>query len=147
MFSSPARGPVTPAPGSGRAHFFRVGEGSVPSFFASVAPTDSSSGEQPSFGTAVAIDGDVALVGNPLRGKGLEPGQIIYVGTDGIWETIDSAGKRFGKAPIKELIRQNAAASAQEILNAILTALNRFRQGLEPEDDVTMVVIKITEDR
>jgi hypothetical protein len=50
------------------------------------------------------------------------------------------------KAPIKEIIRQNAAASADEILNGILTALNRFRQGLEPEDDVTLVVIKVTDD-
>jgi hypothetical protein len=31
-------------------------------------------------------------------------------------------------------------------MNEILTALARFRQGLEPEDDVTLVVVKITDD-
>jgi serine phosphatase RsbU (regulator of sigma subunit) len=78
--------------------------------------------------------------------KGLTTGQIIYIGTDGIGETFNPEGKLFGKEPIKEIIRQNAAASADEILKAILTALTRFRQGLEPEDDVTLVVVKITDD-
>jgi serine phosphatase RsbU (regulator of sigma subunit) len=31
-------------------------------------------------------------------------------------------------------------------MNEILAALTRFRQGEEPEDDVTLVVIKIVED-
>jgi hypothetical protein len=31
-------------------------------------------------------------------------------------------------------------------MNEILTALARFRQGEEPEDDVTLAVIKIVED-
>ncbi|MGD9077714.1 MAG: PP2C family protein-serine/threonine phosphatase [Desulfobacterales bacterium] len=73
-------------------------------------------------------------------------GQIIFLGTDGIWETFDKNGNPFGKEPIKDIIRQKAAASADEIMNEILTALRLFRQGKEPEDDVTLVVIKIVED-
>jgi serine phosphatase RsbU (regulator of sigma subunit) len=73
-------------------------------------------------------------------------GQIIFLGTDGIWETFDNNGNPFGKEPVKDIIRQKAAASADEIMNEILTALRRFRQGKEPEDDVTLVVIKIVED-
>jgi serine phosphatase RsbU (regulator of sigma subunit) len=95
-------------------------------------------------GLALGLDENYPYAENEW--KGLATGQIIYIGTDGIWEAINSEGKLFGKTPIKEIIRQNAAASADEILNAILTALNRFRQGLEPEDDATLVVIKITED-
>jgi serine phosphatase RsbU (regulator of sigma subunit) len=73
-------------------------------------------------------------------------GQIIFLGTDGIWETFDKNDTPFGKEPLKDIIRQKAAASADEILNEILAALRRFRQGKEPEDDVTLVVIKIVED-
>lgn len=73
-------------------------------------------------------------------------GQIIFLGTDGIWETFDIDGNPFGKKPIKDIIRQKAAASADEIMNEILIALRRFRQGKEPEDDVTLAVIKIVED-
>ena len=53
--------------------------------------------------------------------------------------------KFLGKEPIKDIIRHKAPASADEIMNEILTALTRFRQGKEPEDDVTLVVIKIVE--
>jgi sigma-B regulation protein RsbU (phosphoserine phosphatase) len=95
-------------------------------------------------GLALGLDENYPYVENEW--KGLATGQIIYIGTDGIWEAINPEGKLFGKTPIKEIIRQNAAASADEILNAILTALNRFRQGLELEDDVTLVVLKITDD-
>jgi serine phosphatase RsbU (regulator of sigma subunit) len=96
-------------------------------------------------GLALGLDENYAYQENEW--KGLAKGQIIYIGTDGAWEAVNSEGKFFGKESIKEIIRQNAASSANEILNGILAALNRFRQGLEPEDDVTLVVIKITEDR
>jgi sigma-B regulation protein RsbU (phosphoserine phosphatase) len=99
------------------------------------------------YGSGLALGLDETYQYEENEWKGLAKGQIIYIGTDGIWETFNPEGKLFGKEPIKEIIRQNAAASADEILNAILTALNRFRQGLEPEDDVTLVVVKITEDR
>ena len=99
------------------------------------------------YGSGLALGLDENYLYEENEWKGLAPGQIIYIGTDGVWEAVNAEGRLFGKALIKELIRQNAAASANQILNAILTALNRFRQGLEPEDDVTMVVIKVTDDR
>ena len=98
------------------------------------------------YGSGLALGLDETYQYEENEWKGLATGQIIYIGTDGIGETFNPEGKLFGKEPIKEIIRQNAAASAAEILKAILTALNRFRQGLEPEDDVTLVVVKITDD-
>jgi serine phosphatase RsbU (regulator of sigma subunit) len=97
------------------------------------------------YGSGLALGLDDTYPYEENEWKGLAKGQIIYIGTDGIWEAVNSEGKRFGKKPIKEIIRQNAAASANEILNAILTALNRFCQGLELEDDVTLVVVKVTD--
>jgi serine phosphatase RsbU (regulator of sigma subunit) len=97
------------------------------------------------YGSGLALGLDDTYPYEENEWKGLAKGQIIYIGTDGIWEAVNSEGKRFGKEPIKEIIRQNAAASANEILNAILTALNRFCQGLELEDDVTLVVVKVTD--
>jgi sigma-B regulation protein RsbU (phosphoserine phosphatase) len=49
----------------------------------------------------------------------------------------------FGKERFSNVIRQNAAASAKEILTAVIDALSRFQQDLDPEDDVTLVVIKV----
>ena len=49
----------------------------------------------------------------------------------------------FGKDPIFDIIRHNAKARAEDIMKAIISALNRFRGDLSPEDDVTLMVIKI----
>ena len=76
----------------------------------------------------------------------LSKGQIIFIGTDGIWEACNSAGTQFGKEPIYDIIRQNAALGSSEILEMIINTLNRFKAGLEVEDDITMVVVKIEED-
>ena len=50
----------------------------------------------------------------------------------------------FGKDRIYEIIRQKSNASAREILDTIVLTLESFRQNLEPEDDITLVVIKIS---
>lgn len=74
---------------------------------------------------------------------GLTGGQIIVLGTDGIWEAHNARGEMFGKESVFEAIRQNAAKSAKEIVAAIIDSLGRFRQDVIPEDDVTLVVVKV----
>jgi serine phosphatase RsbU (regulator of sigma subunit) len=97
------------------------------------------------YGSGLAMGWDENYQYEENEQIGLIEGQIIFMGTDGIWETFDSAGKPFGKEPIKDIIRHNAAAAADAILNETLASLARFRQGEEPEDDVTMVVIKLVD--
>jgi hypothetical protein len=41
----------------------------------------------------------------------------------------------------------NHNGSATEILGAILSTLDKFQEGAKKEDDVTLVVIKMQEDR
>ena len=69
--------------------------------------------------------------------------QIIVLATDGIWEARNPGGEMFGKDSIYRVVRQNAAASAGEILTAVFDALSRFCGLQRPEDDMTMVVIKM----
>jgi serine phosphatase RsbU (regulator of sigma subunit) len=52
----------------------------------------------------------------------------------------------FGKAPIHHITRKLAEASAREILTSCFHAFNIFLGDRAPEDDVTLVVIKITKD-
>ena len=75
--------------------------------------------------------------------KNVLPGQILIIGTDGIWEAHNSEGKMFGKERFREVIRNYAGSSAAEIVHHIMGALERFRYPLAKEDDVTIVVIKI----
>jgi len=95
------------------------------------------------YGSGLALGWDENYQYEENERTGLAKGQVIFLGTDGIWETFNLTGEPFGKEPLKDIIRRNAAASADDIMNEILTALEHFRQGKEPEDDVTLVVIKM----
>lgn len=71
-----------------------------------------------------------------------EPGDIVLIGTDGVWETQNAAGENFGKARVTEVVRAHRADAAEVILQAVLGALDGFRGQAPQEDDVTLVVIK-----
>ncbi|EGY23907.1 HAMP domain protein [Desulfovibrio sp. A2] len=72
-----------------------------------------------------------------------KPGQIVVLGSDGIWETRDGLGEMFGKERFRRVIQEHSAdSSAENIVNAVLDALDRFRSGHQADDDVTLVVIK-----
>lgn len=74
--------------------------------------------------------------------NGLHNGQVILIGTDGIWETENERGERFGKDRLREILRHNSRGSAEKIIQAITDNLVAFRQNATQTDDVTMVVIK-----
>jgi phosphoserine phosphatase RsbU/P len=73
----------------------------------------------------------------------LRPGQVILVGTDGVWEMPNAAGEQFGKDRLREVIRARASGTAGEIVQGVLDALASFRGDCRAVDDVTFVVIKV----
>jgi serine phosphatase RsbU (regulator of sigma subunit) len=52
----------------------------------------------------------------------------------------------FEKGSIHQIMRQSPDATAREILSACFNRLNVFLGDRAPEDDVTLVVIRITKD-
>jgi sigma-B regulation protein RsbU (phosphoserine phosphatase) len=76
----------------------------------------------------------------------LAAAQIIVLSTDGIWEARNPQDEMFGKQALYRIIRQNSYAGAAEIQDAILAELRQFQQGVEPADDITLVIIKIKTD-
>jgi len=71
------------------------------------------------------------------------PGQILLIGTDGIWESRNTQGQMFGKERFRQVICAHGRKTAAEILQAVTDELNRFSHPLGKEDDVTLVVIKV----
>jgi sigma-B regulation protein RsbU (phosphoserine phosphatase) len=65
------------------------------------------------------------------------------LGTDGIWEAQNPEGKMFGKEANCRLIRENADADAEALLDVIIDSLDHFREGFSLQDDVTLIVVKI----
>jgi len=74
----------------------------------------------------------------------LESGDIILIGTDGIWEAPNAAGEMFGKRRLRELLSARADLGAEEIHMAVVEAVSDFQAGAPRADDITLVVIKAT---
>ncbi len=70
-------------------------------------------------------------------------GQIIVIGTDGIWEARNPQGNMFGKEALREIIREHADRSAEDISLAVTETLTAFRKTRSQEDDITLVVVKV----
>ncbi len=73
----------------------------------------------------------------------LNEGEIIFIGTDGIWEARNHNDEMFGRDRLDELIFANADKDAAEIQQLIIAAVYKFQDGMEQEDDITLVIIKI----
>lgn len=94
------------------------------------------------YGMALGLDGKFEYREHMLAG--LKMGQVLLIGTDGLWETQSRTGEMFGKDRIKALIKKHANVSPDKILQAIISALEEFQGRMKQEDDVTLVVIKVS---
>lgn len=92
-------------------------------------------------GIALGLTDEVGYVAQ--QRENLRSGQIVAIGTDGIWEAFNIQGEMFGKERLKACIRRHAAGSAAEILSGVYGELANFTVGRRSEDDITLVVIKL----
>jgi sigma-B regulation protein RsbU (phosphoserine phosphatase) len=74
----------------------------------------------------------------------IKAGQILIMGTDGIWEARNSKGELFGKKRLQQVIHANSKESARTILLSVIDAVEEFREKEMQEDDLTLVIVKIT---
>lgn len=107
-------------------------------------PENESFSELSGKGIALGVDENAQFEIN--RQDGWVKGSVILVGTDGIHEARNAEQSMFGIDRIKTVIRQNANASAETILNAIIRAVSDFRGHTIQEDDITLVVLKLVDE-
>ncbi|CCH50217.1 PP2C family protein-serine/threonine phosphatase [Pseudodesulfovibrio piezophilus] len=70
-------------------------------------------------------------------------GQIVLIGTDGIWEMRSKVGEMFGKERLKRIIRDNASGTSGQLNTALEQALTEFRGECVPVDDITVATLKL----
>jgi len=92
-------------------------------------------------GVALGVDGGSEYQGQII--KGFSQGQVLLIGTDGIWETQNESGEMFGKERLKALIRRYAHLSSKKMITSIIEELQAFRKSAKQDDDITLAVIKI----
>ena len=94
-------------------------------------------------GTGMALGVDPGYHFEEFTTNGLKRGQLIVIGTDGIWEATNSTGEMFGKDRFRDIPRRKADLNATGIIDAVYQELDIFTSGLKQKDDVTLVVIKV----
>jgi sigma-B regulation protein RsbU (phosphoserine phosphatase) len=94
-------------------------------------------------GSGIALGLDQEWVYTENIKKDLKNGQILIFCTDGVWEAHNSAGEMFGKHALHKIIAQNANMPAGKIVETVVATVRHFQEGTEPEDDITLVVVKI----
>lgn len=93
-------------------------------------------------GIALGVDEDFQFAEN-LR-EDIRDGQILLLGTDGIWEARNPNGDMFGKDAVFSIIRKNGGLGAAAILDQLIEQLTEFQGGGIVEDDITLIVVKVT---
>jgi sigma-B regulation protein RsbU (phosphoserine phosphatase) len=115
-----------------------LGEGS-PLTYASGGVRSDSIQQLPNQGIALGVLKGVQLKDELLM---LEPGDVMLMYTDGITDALNAEGAEFGLEQLMDVLRTTAALSAQEIANAIMSAVSYFAGNEPPFDDQTLVVLK-----
>jgi phosphoserine phosphatase RsbU/P len=69
----------------------------------------------------------------------LEPGDLLFMYTDGMVEAHDAHDQEFGLDRLKELVRENRERTSREIGHIVLAAVKAW--GREGEDDRTVVIV------
>jgi len=74
----------------------------------------------------------------------LTPGDVFVFCSDGVSEAMNSQGEEFSSARLTEVVQASRQLPAAEIVKAIFRAVDEHRAGFPPNDDTTVVAVKIT---
>jgi sigma-B regulation protein RsbU (phosphoserine phosphatase) len=74
----------------------------------------------------------------------LHTGDVIVLHSDGIYETRSPTDEVYGLDRIESVIRDHGAGSAETLRDALLADVAAFRGTREQDDDVTLVVCRLT---
>jgi phosphoserine phosphatase RsbU/P len=94
------------------------------------------------YGSGMALGIDSDFIFEEYRRSNFTAGQVIAMGTDGIWETESPAGEKFGRDRFRQTISSHGKQASQEILQALMQQLATFRKAAPQHDDITLVVVK-----
>jgi sigma-B regulation protein RsbU (phosphoserine phosphatase) len=93
-------------------------------------------------GPGLVLGLNEAVQYSAIRRTDVRPGQIIALGTDGIWEARNTHGEMWGKERLQDTIRARGGDSAGAIVDSVFDRLKAFTRGTLPEDDKTLVVVR-----
>jgi phosphoserine phosphatase RsbU/P len=73
----------------------------------------------------------------------LHPGDLFVFCSDGVSEAMNQSGEEFGSARLIDVVQQARELNPRALVDAIFTAVETFREGFPPNDDMTAVAVRI----
>jgi sigma-B regulation protein RsbU (phosphoserine phosphatase) len=95
------------------------------------------------YGDGMALGIDAAYKAKAYSQRELKPGTVLFIGTDGIHESMNPKGELFGRRRLRDVIAKHHRASAKTIQQKVIERIAEFRGDRQPDDDITLVVIKM----
>jgi sigma-B regulation protein RsbU (phosphoserine phosphatase) len=91
--------------------------------------------------TAIALG---VVIGEPVEQRTikLEPGDNVFLYTDGLTEAFNTAGEFYGEQRLIDAITSNESDSASNLLDVVEKSLLNFVQDMPAADDLTMLVLR-----
>ncbi len=100
--------------------------------------------KEPKISTGMSFFGiDPDLVVEPNRIQ-LQPGDKIFVHSDGLDEGRNISGEEYGEKRIIAKLKQKADLEPKELLDFMKNDLEQFRDGMRVLDDLTMLCFSVT---
>lgn len=72
-------------------------------------------------------------------------GDVFVFCSDGVSEAMNTRGEEFTSERLIEVVKDVRAQSAREIVQAIVSAVEAWRDGAPPNDDMTVVALKVNQ--
>lgn len=93
----------------------------------------------PGSGPLLGLDPDFEYRSQTLR---LEPGDVLFLYTDGVTEAMDRDGRFFGEGRIESCLGERQGAGERELVDAVLERVQAFAAGAPQSDDITVLAIR-----
>ena len=74
----------------------------------------------------------------------MEPGDILVLLSDGIYEYNNGNGEEFGERRVTEIVAAHRDRSVADLSAGLLASVQAFANGAPQEDDITIVLVKRT---
>jgi sigma-B regulation protein RsbU (phosphoserine phosphatase) len=103
----------------------------------------------PSHGDPVILESDGFPIGladevYQERSVHLEPGDRLYIYSDGVPEAMNPAGEQLGNARLLEAIAQGRSEPLQENVATLVGKITRWHGAERPHDDISILAVEIS---
>jgi phosphoserine phosphatase RsbU/P len=73
----------------------------------------------------------------------LHPGDLLFLFTDGLSEAMNAEEEEFGEERVRKYVQQQRHDTPDNLLAGILEEVRKFDPSVPPQDDTTMIAIKM----